>query len=101
MISPKPQNFAYATSHIKTFKYDSTSGTKISMFEKSWGWSCGLEQAPLDMFSWIFLVKRLQLTCTCVVDVFVHMKREKTSYLQWDLKFQNEEFYTNENLICE
>ena len=30
-------NFAHEISHIKPSKYDSTFGTKISMFEKSWG----------------------------------------------------------------
>ncbi len=41
-------DFLHATSHTKPLKYDSISGTKISIFEKSWGWGCGLKQAPLS-----------------------------------------------------
>ncbi len=38
------REFAHETSHIK--RYDSTSGSKISMFEKIGGRGCGSEQAP-------------------------------------------------------
>ena len=40
--------FLHETSHIMPSKYDSTSGTNISVSLKiSGGWGCGLEQAPL------------------------------------------------------
>ena len=44
-------DFVHKISHTKPSKYDSTSGTKISiiMFEKNWGgggWGYGSEQAP-------------------------------------------------------
>ncbi len=46
----------FATSHIKPSKYDSTSGTKISIcLKKIGGWGCGSEQAPL-----------ITGVCTCV-----------------------------------
>ena len=42
-------HFAHATLHIEPAKYDSTSGTKISMFEKKLGeWDCRLQQASLN-----------------------------------------------------
>ena len=45
---PIYKEFAHETSHIQFSKYDSTSGTKISIcLKKFGGWGCGSEQAPL------------------------------------------------------
>ncbi len=74
---PNYREFVHETSHIQPSKYDSTSGTKISIcLKKIGGWGCGSEQAPLTK---LYLLEYLKLHLYITQLVFVVMELHSLS----------------------